>query len=502
MKKVLLLGCLLASVWVQAQIPGNVPAQGLVAYYGFNGNIQDASTANNHLTQVGTTGVTATTDRFGNPNSAYEFGGAGYFTNTAPSFTLSPTQPFTMSAWVLKTGGTVAVMVATNVANNFITILQSGTTNTQFGTNKQQSAWIWAQTTNTLNVWEHYTCVYEAPLMKLYKNGVLAATNTFTHTATNSVNLPLWIGRGVGGGNWLGKIDEVAFWNRALDSNEVALLFTGCGARLSQQPASQNVIRNQSALFVTGGAAATVQRQWQVNTGTGFTNIAIGNSRYQGADSDSLRVLNADFDLQQAQFRCIVTATGCADTSQAASLNVRCNTMLENQPLSASVRMQESISFRVSSFDAQASFQWQVNNGTGFANVVDGPNIQGAQNDTLRLSNVGLGQNGDVFRCIISRTPCNDTSGFALLTVINTTSVGELAGLNWKVYPNPTSSTWQVVVPESTEAFAWQLLNVQGQRLAAGSWTSGQQQLDASPLPAGMYWLLVPGRGQMRLVKQ
>jgi len=502
MKKVLLMGCLLATTWAHAQIPAGVPTQGLVAYYGFNGNIQDASSGQNHLTQVGTTGVTATTDRFGNPNSAYEFGGAGYFTNTAPSFTLSPTQPFTMSAWVLKTGGTVAVMVATNATGNFITILQSGTTNTQFGTNRQQSAWIWAQTPNALNVWEQYTCVYEAPLMKLYKNGVLAATNTFTHTATNSANLPIWIGRGVGGGNWLGKIDEVGFWNRALDSNEVALLFSGCGARFSQQPASQTVTRNQNALFVAGGAAATAQRQWQINTGNGFQAIAFGNSRFQGETTDSLRISAVDFDLNQAQFRCVVTETNCADTTQIVSLTVRCNTLLENQPISTSVRMQESVQFRVSSFDALATFQWQVNNGTGFANVVDGPNIQGAQNDTLRLTNVGLGQNGDVFRCIISRSPCSDTSSFALLSVINTTSLNELAALNWKAYPNPAQAQWLVEVPEVTEPLSWQLLNAQGQRLATGSWKAGTQVLDAGELPAGMYWLVVPGVGQLRLVKQ
>ncbi len=502
MKKTLLISGLLAATCAYAQIPAGVPTQGLVAYYGFNGNIQDASPANNHLTQVGTTGVTATTDRFGNPNSAYEFGGAGYFTNTAPSFTLSPSQPFTMSAWVLKTGGTVAVMVATNAAGNFITILQSGTTNTQFGTNKQQSAWIWAQTPNTLNTWEHYTCVYEAPAMKLYKNGVLAATNTFTHTATNSANLPLWIGRGVGGGNWLGKIDEVGFWNRALDSNEVALLFSGCGARFSQQPTNQQLFRNQDALFVAGGAAAAAQRQWQVNTGAGFSNIAAGNSRYQGTTSDSLRVQNVDFDLNQAQFRCVVSDSTCSDTSASVTLSVLCNVMLGDQPLPASARMQETATFRVSSFDPAASFQWQVNGGSGYANLTNGTNVQGATSDTLRLLNVALGQNGNLYRCIIVRAPCTDTSAAAALTVINTTSVADLEAFNWKVYPNPTASQWQVKVPEGSENLPWQLMNVQGQRVAGGSWNSGVQPLDAGTLPQGVYWLQVPGKGQIRLVKQ
>ena len=121
MNKILLTAVLLWAGVAQAQVPGSVPTNGLVAYYGFSGNILDASGSNNHLTQSGT--VTATTDRFGTPNSAYEFSTAGYFTNTAPSFTLNPAQPFSFSVWQLRTGGTVAFMIATNTANNFITIL-------------------------------------------------------------------------------------------------------------------------------------------------------------------------------------------------------------------------------------------------------------------------------------------------------------------------------------------------------------------------------------------
>ncbi len=501
MKKRLFFLNLLLSTSVWAQLPSNVPTQNLVAWYGFNGDFQDASGQNNHLSAVST--ANRTTDRFGNQNSAFAANAVGYLTNTAPSFTLSPTQSFSFSLWTNRSSGTVALMIGTTAANNFITNFQMGSPNVQFGTNKQQSAWIWAQAAvSVANTWEHYVCVYNAPNMILYRNGVQVATNTFNHTNTLSANLPLWIGRGVSGGNFVGSIDEVGIWTRALDSSEVALLFTGCGARMSQQPANQNIIRNQSALFVTGGAAPTAQRQWQVNTGSGFGNIAAGNSRYQGANSDSLRVLNVDFDLNQAQFRCVVTETNCADTSQTVSLNVRCNNMLENQPLSASVRMQESVQFRVSSFDAAATFQWQVNNGTGFTNVVNGPNVQGAQDDTLRLSNVGLGQNGDVFRCIISRAPCSDTSSFALLSVINTTSVGEWAALSWKAFPNPAQAQWLIEVPESNELLHWQLLNGQGQRLAAGSWSAGTQSIDASQLPAGLYWLLVPGKGQLRLLKQ
>jgi len=71
---------------------------GLVAYYPFNGNAQDA-VGNNHGT---TNDVILTTDRFGNPDSAYQFSGYAdiSFTN-AP--TLNPTGSFTYAFWMVST---------------------------------------------------------------------------------------------------------------------------------------------------------------------------------------------------------------------------------------------------------------------------------------------------------------------------------------------------------------------------------------------------------------
>lgn len=499
MRKTLLFIGLLGSSVAWAQLPGNVPTQNLVAWYGFNGDYQDASGANNHLTPMNT--ANRTTDRFGNPNSAFAASTAGYLTNTAPSFTLSPTQPFSFSLWVSRSSGTVALMIGDNTTNNFITNFQMGTTASQFGTNKQQSTWIWAQSNVATTNWDHYVCVYEAPGMIMYKNGVQVATNTFTHTGAISANLPLWIGRGISGGNFVGSIDEIGIWTRALTIGEVQQLFAGCSAGFSAEPTGGTFNRGASVNLTAPRINPSTNSQWQMNTGSGFTNIT-ASARFAGVNSDTLRITGVDFDLDLASFRCINADTSCADTTRTVVLDVQCNTMLENQPLATSARMQESATFRVSSFDPQASFQWQVNGGGGFVNLTDGPDVQGATNDTLRLLNVSLSQNGNIYRCIINRAPCSDTSTVAILTVINTTSVGELNGLNWKVYPNPTTTTWQVLVPETTEPLSWQLLNAQGQRLAAGTWTAGHQQLEAAQLPAGIYWLQVPGQGQMRLVKQ
>ena len=66
--------CLAANV--MAQVPSYVPTNGLVGYWPFNGNANDASGNGNNGT---VNGATLTTDRFGVVNKAYNFDGINDF---------------------------------------------------------------------------------------------------------------------------------------------------------------------------------------------------------------------------------------------------------------------------------------------------------------------------------------------------------------------------------------------------------------------------------------
>jgi hypothetical protein len=55
---------------------GQIPIDGLVAYYPFNGNADDESGNGNHGIVYGSTPVS---DRFSNENSAYSFDGPGWY---------------------------------------------------------------------------------------------------------------------------------------------------------------------------------------------------------------------------------------------------------------------------------------------------------------------------------------------------------------------------------------------------------------------------------------
>jgi hypothetical protein len=87
------------AVQVQAQ---SFLTNGLVAYYPFNGNANDASGSGNNGTVVGT--VTASADRFGQPGNAYSFRqNAGYITVGSPH--LPNGSGYTLSCWIRYTNG-------------------------------------------------------------------------------------------------------------------------------------------------------------------------------------------------------------------------------------------------------------------------------------------------------------------------------------------------------------------------------------------------------------
>jgi len=90
-----LFGILTLTLALAAQVQGqSFLTNGLVAYYPFNGNANDAVGTNNGTVQ----GATLTTDRFGNPNSAYSFNGSSSYIKTVNA--LPDMQSASVSCWV------------------------------------------------------------------------------------------------------------------------------------------------------------------------------------------------------------------------------------------------------------------------------------------------------------------------------------------------------------------------------------------------------------------
>ncbi|MBT8196110.1 MAG: T9SS type A sorting domain-containing protein [Bacteroidia bacterium] len=374
-----------------AQIPSNVPTNGLNAWYNFNGNGNDESVNANNANNLGATFVM---DRNGNPNSAASFNGSNqYMQVAAPSYAFSETGTFTYSVWINKPNTDIGVfmMTGTTAAGNFISLIQ-GANDVKFGTNQQQSAWTWATTSLTLNTWDHYVATYDNKTMNLYKNGVFQVTATYPYTGAASVILPLYIGRGVSGNYYEGSLDDIGIWNRVLNPNEIANLYSSCTLAFTTQPDSQSVNMNL-------------------------------NAQYIAMASDTL-----------------------------------------------------------------ATYQWQEDSGTGFADITNGGQYSGATDDTLNINGVTLSQDNNQYRCIITSGNCTEISETALLTVINNTSIGSISESNpFSIYPNPASSSIQLQVNDGLIYKEYKIYNLLGTEVMKGIIEAENSQLDISRLDNGVY---------------
>jgi hypothetical protein len=219
-----LLGIFLTNATAQSFI-----TNGLVAYYPFNGNANDASGNSNNATTVQ---ATLTSDRYGNPNQAYSFNG----TNSYIGFSKLPTTQidnWSLVTWMKPASlNQIGVWIALGYDDGYtgngyafgITGPLFGTTGNQLwacfgGINRYPGGFVFTST----NLWYQVVMIRNSGVTTLYVNGVLTSTNNITDTPLTPTTFR------IGGENGLrffnGAIDDVRIYNRALSSNEVAQLY-------------------------------------------------------------------------------------------------------------------------------------------------------------------------------------------------------------------------------------------------------------------------------------
>ena len=235
MKTLLLFGAIALSVNVFGQAPNYVPPIDLVGWWGFNGNANDASGNGNSGT---VNGATLTTDRFGNPNSAYYFDGASNsISGDASSF---PTGERTISFWYktnldqdnyfLSYGGGVCgtsciIYANANACSPSLTSLEySSHCCSNFFENNYPS--------NNLGNWHHIILISSASGSTFYFDG-LAFPTSGPSLNTNVVGKEFYFaatvetnGIGVFLNNYFdGLLDDIGIWSRALAECEIQELY-------------------------------------------------------------------------------------------------------------------------------------------------------------------------------------------------------------------------------------------------------------------------------------
>ncbi|MEY4605029.1 MAG: hypothetical protein RIT43_2321 [Bacteroidota bacterium] len=344
---------LIAPCSTNAQVPTYVPANGLVAWWPFNGNANDESGNGNNGT---VNGATLTMDRFGMANSAYYFNVANWTWGANGDYIYVPYNSmfnfseFTISSWVYRTsdGATISPQ-ALSIIRRFeygysdpngeawTLDLAHGTSangSLVYGGVIEQSTLDPAPSSICssteaipVNQWHQVIMTYSQSTIKIYIDGQLNSTTTDPSIVINTTgNSGISIGLSdQANGHWGpfdGNIDDIVIWNRALTDQEISALYQGCSGNITSQPSNQSVNASAGTIQFTVSASATSPSyQWQTNLGLGFQNLSDAG-QYSGTATNSLTVNNLTISNNNQQFRCIINDGACVDTTDVATLTI------------------------------------------------------------------------------------------------------------------------------------------------------------------------------------
>lgn len=219
-----------------------IPTTGLVRHYPFTGNVNDyTANAKNGLAY----NISLANDRFGNSNSAYSFNGttSSYISIPATGLNLNE---YTYSAWVSLSATpmsgdrswviSIGSLTGTNNYEQFLNY------NNTYGGTPPANGWggggynvtspngfAYQGTTGPINQWNHIVVTRSATESKIYVNGLLMNTTTFTSTNTPNYGtgtLEASIGKRRSDSNpFKGKIDDIRIYNRPLAQSEITQLY-------------------------------------------------------------------------------------------------------------------------------------------------------------------------------------------------------------------------------------------------------------------------------------
>ncbi|MDC0561840.1 LamG domain-containing protein, partial [Bacteroidia bacterium] len=238
-----------------------IPANGLIGYYPFNSNANDESSNGNNGT---VNGATLTTDRFGVSNKAYFFDGSNDNISLSP---INVSQAVTLSVWVKnkKTSGNWRGLVTTQNNNTQGFLLQDASGSLKYDWTVSNGSGYYDLYNSTLidtSKWVHIVGVITSDSMMIYYNGNLESERAIgSRSLASTANL--WFGSRYSSEYFNGKLDDIAIWNRALTSSEIAGLYT---ANCCTTTSSTDTIISCGAYTWTNGVTYTTSNNTATDT--------------------------------------------------------------------------------------------------------------------------------------------------------------------------------------------------------------------------------------------
>lgn len=440
----------------------------LTACYALNGNVNEPI---NNLTGT-LSAVTATVDRFNNPNSAYQFAGNTSSYIKLPNDPLLKSNIISFSAWVkTSTSGLMDIVFTKNTSGSNFAAYVLDIENNGFGykfrayrQNGTVGDYIDCTTTIVPNTWYHVAFSIDNTSIKIYVNGVLEGTTPsiiqgFSYDLTRSVIL--------GGTNELaanfplnGIMDNVRFYNRVLNASEVAQLYSqdptclgGPVPVASFSASALSICANQTVALTDLSTFTPTAWAWQTPGAT--TSVSTINNpvvTYPVAGNYTISLTATNGFGQSNPFTQTVTVKSVPLVTVSANNTLIC--IGSNAVLLA---------------NGANTYSWS--NGQTFPAINVSPTV------TSTYSVVGTTTNG-----------CQNTSSITVNVNSCTFLKQNMADKYFEIFPNPTSGKFTINAFENVTEIM--LFNLLGELILKTELSANEtKQIDISEKASGVYFL-------------
>ena len=322
----LMLAIVLTSQAMAQAIPSNVPKDGLVGWWPFNGNANDESGNGNHGT---VNGATLTVDRFGRSNNAYSFDNNIRSHISVANFPNLPSgsSNYSISGWFKNEGynnGTI-VFWGTPLHGQNCEIRLYGEVcinNSGIGGGWWSPSQVtYCESSMSDTDWHYVSLVYNVSKISLFIDGmqvgsILPGLKPNLNNENFTIGGQLWA---VGVTNqfndyfFQGKLDDIAIYNRALSEQEIKQLYEGCPRETATlNPTNGVVLKNSNPITLSASPSGGVFKGKAILNGD-FTpkNATLGSNSFD------YHFVNSQGCKDSTQFKVVVydtLGTVCSST--------------------------------------------------------------------------------------------------------------------------------------------------------------------------------------------
>ena len=272
----------------------------------------------------------------------------------------------------------------------------------------------------------------------------------YTGVTTNTLNLT---GVPANFNGYLYRCVISGLCGNPVNTTAATLTVSGSGT-INVQPFDASPCSGSAASFHVGTTDTTVSYQWQVNTGSGFTNVT-NTGVYSGATSSTLTLSSTNASMNGYQYQCVITGCGGSTiTSNVATLTIGGLASITTQPVNDTVCQGANATFSVTAANA-STYSWEMDNGGGFQAITASATYQNPATPQLTVVNVTPAMSGNQFRCRVADCSCN------VLTVVVTLTVQSQPSITTQPasvqFCHDTAVSFQVVVSGTASSYQWQV---------------------------------------------